>query len=123
MLNRRVYLAAPTADHPYRVFVVIDGPGLRIKLAGDVSPDPVTGRVTSVFDGLPQVPFTRFTRSVPGRRRAVLVNDVACGLQRTDTRLTPWSGGAGRHAHLNVPDEIRRRTARRAPTPSRSLRR
>jgi hypothetical protein len=94
VLNGQVYLAAPTADHPYRVFVVIDGPGLRIKLAGDVSPDPVTGRVTSVFDGLPQVPFTRFTLSFRGGDRAVLVNDVACGPQRTDTRLTPWSGGA-----------------------------
>ena len=68
----------------FRLYVVVDGPGVQVKLAGDVKLDPATGQITTIFDNLPQVPFTAFalqlqrraeggartTRRRAGRRRS-----------------------------------------------------
>ena len=93
-LDGDVFLGAPAAGDPFRLFVAIDLPGGWIKLPGSVSPDPDTGQLTTTFDGLPAVPFTAFTLSFRGGDRAVLVNDVACGTQRSEAALQPFSGGA-----------------------------
>ena len=94
VLDGDVFLATPTTDNPYGVFVAIPVPGGEIKLIGKVSPDPATGQLTSIFDGLPPVPFTRFTLTFRGGDKAVLVNDVACGTQTSQASLTPYSGTA-----------------------------
>jgi hypothetical protein len=91
-LDGDVYLGTPAPGDPYRVFVAIDLPGGWIKLPGSVSPDPATGQLTSTFAGLPAVPFTSFTLSFKGGDRAVLVNDVACGVQRSTASLAAFSG-------------------------------
>ncbi|MEA2479491.1 MAG: hypothetical protein QOJ07_1413, partial [Thermoleophilaceae bacterium] len=93
VLSGDVFLATPTAGDPFGLLVSIPLPGGRIKLTGTVTPDPATGQLTSVFEDLPQVPFTNFTLSFKGGDRGVLVNDVACGPQRTEALISPWSGG------------------------------
>jgi hypothetical protein len=93
-LHGTVSFAAATPARPLGLFVSVDQDGIRLKLAGDVRLDPATGRITTVFDNLPQVPFTSFTLSFQGGAKAVLANPVGCGEQRLTTRLTPWSGGA-----------------------------
>ncbi len=65
---------------------------------GDVKLDPATGQITTVFDNLPQVPFTSFALSFQGGPKAVLANPGACGEKEVTALLTPWSGGAAKTA-------------------------
>jgi hypothetical protein len=94
-LHGTVSFAAPTPARPLGLFVAVDESGVRLKLAGEVRLDPESGRITTVFDDLPQVPFTSFKLAFQGGARAVLANPAGCGEQTLTTRLTPWSGGRG----------------------------
>ena len=78
----------------YRLFVEVDERGVHLDLVGTVTLDPRTGRITTVFDDLPQVPFSSFALRFRGGDRAVLANPQACGTYTASARLTPWSGGA-----------------------------
>ena len=93
-LTGTVSFAAATPGRPLGLFVAVDQAGVRLKLAGAVQLDPATGQITTVFDDLPQVPFTSFTLTFQGGPRAVLANPAGCGAQTMTARLTPWSGGA-----------------------------
>ena len=66
---------------------------MQVKLAGDVKLDPATGQITTIFDNLPQVPFTSFALSFQGGPRAVLNNPPRAG-EGARAVLTPWSGTA-----------------------------
>jgi hypothetical protein len=74
-----VYLASPTAAEPWRIFVITRAHGVTIKLTGHISPDPATGRLTTTFDGNPQLPFTRLRLQFDGGPRAPLSNPPGCG--------------------------------------------
>ncbi len=78
----------------FRLYVVVDGPGVQVKLAGDVQLNPATGQITTVFDNLPQVPFTAFALRFNGGAKAVLNNPPTCGTKPLSATLTPWSGTA-----------------------------
>ncbi|HEX6025622.1 MAG TPA: hypothetical protein VFZ00_26755 [Solirubrobacter sp.] len=82
----------------FRLYVVVDDGGVVVKLAGDVRLDPATGQITTVFDNLPQVPFTKFALTFQGGARAVLQNPSTCGNKTLTALLTPWSGTAARTA-------------------------
>jgi len=77
-----------------RLMVEVNQSGVRLDLLGTVTLDQRTGRITTVFDELPQVPFTSFALTFQGGDRAVLANPRACGTYALSARLTPWSGGA-----------------------------
>jgi hypothetical protein len=85
---------ARDAEHPYRLFVVATLGSVRVKLIGEVTPDPDTGRLTAVFDNLPAVPFTRFALRFKGGERAVLSTPPTCGTDPARAELVPFSGGA-----------------------------
>jgi hypothetical protein len=89
-----IILGAQRPDQLLRLWFVVRGPGLLLKLPGKVDPDPVTGRLVATFDGTPQLPFTHLDTSFKGGSRAALVNPKACGTYTTHATLTPWSGGA-----------------------------
>src|SRR5262249_50534702 len=59
---------------PYRLFVSAAGSGVDVKLKGQVTLDQATGQITTVFDDLPQVPFTSFSLAFQGGPHAVLAN-------------------------------------------------
>jgi hypothetical protein len=82
----------------FRLYVVVQGSGVLVKLPGDVHLDPSTGQITTVFDGLPQVPFTSFALSFQGGAHAVLANPAGCGTKDLTAVLTPWSGTPARTA-------------------------
>jgi hypothetical protein len=88
-----VILGAQRPDQLLRLFFVVRGPGLLMKIPGKVDPDPVTGQLIATFDGSPQLPFTSLKTSFKGGPRAALVNPKACGTYTTRATLTPWSGG------------------------------
>ena len=72
------------------IYIVVEGSGVQIKLAGEVNLNQATGQLTARFPGLPQVPYSKLTIRFYGGPRAALV-PVGCGTLTTTTMLTPWS--------------------------------
>jgi hypothetical protein len=90
----------PASGKEYRIFVSAESPryGVYVRLIGEVKADPVTGRLTAVFDepkfgGLPQVPFSAFKLQFDGAK-GVLTSPPTCGPNTTNSVLTPWTGNA-----------------------------
>ena len=92
----------PTESNPWKLFLLLEGHGLRIKLPpGEVTVAP-NGQIRTVFRNNPEVPFTRFVLHTRG----------------------------GPNRHLDQPTRLRRAlrpvdrspvtTARRSPTPTAS---
>ncbi|HEX5929877.1 MAG TPA: hypothetical protein VFY48_10840 [Solirubrobacterales bacterium] len=94
-LNGTVYLAQQ-GSNPFNsllaLYLVIDSPdkGILIKLAGKVSPDPNTGRLTVSFDENPQAPIANVKLEFAGGNRAALINPPSCGTYDIKTQMTPW---------------------------------
>jgi hypothetical protein len=96
-LSGAVYVGSQQSDDPqsgrmFRIFLVAEGSGVRIKLEGGVKADPVTGRLTTVFENNPQQPFSNLTVKFFGGPEAVLATPPTCGPKTVDVRLTSWSG-------------------------------
>ncbi|MEA2496155.1 MAG: hypothetical protein QOJ29_4066, partial [Thermoleophilaceae bacterium] len=72
----------------------VEGFGLSVRLKGRVTPDPVTGQLTTTFADTPQVPFTDFILNLGGGPSATLANPLACGPAATSSTITPYSGNA-----------------------------
>ncbi len=81
----------PTADKPWKLFLLIEGAGLRIKLVGDVTVAE-DGQVTNVFKNQPQVPFSRLDVNLRGNGRAILRNPNDCGTFEGAASLEGWNG-------------------------------
>jgi hypothetical protein len=95
-LKGGVYLASQ-GDNPFgsllALYIAAADPqsGVVVKLAGQVSADPVTGQLTATFDNNPQLPFEDLKLDFNGGPRAALVNPAACGTYTTTSELTPYS--------------------------------
>jgi hypothetical protein len=68
--------------------------GISIKLAGTVEPDPKTGQIRTVFDELPQLPFSHFRLHFREGGRSPLITPPLCGPHTTEALLTPWANPA-----------------------------
>jgi hypothetical protein len=81
----------PTPASPWKLFLLIEGQGLRIKLVGntDVAED---GQIHNIFVEQPEVPFTQFDLNLRGGDRAVLANPNDCDTHDGHVLLTGWSG-------------------------------
>ncbi len=91
------YLAAQDAN-PFgsliALYLIAEDPvaGIRVKLAGQVSPDPVTGQLVSTFENTPQLPFEELNLHFFGTARAPLSTPALCGTYTTNASIAPWSG-------------------------------
>jgi hypothetical protein len=63
---------------------------LLVKLAGQVSADPGSGRLVASFDDLPQLPYSHLNVHFRESQRAPLATPQACGSYATETGLNPW---------------------------------
>lgn len=90
-----IYLAKPH-DNPFgslvAIYLVARGPGLVVKLPGRVQLDPTSGRITTVFDDNPQLPFEHLHLEFHGGARSQLVTPPTCGIYATQSEFTGWSG-------------------------------
>ncbi len=76
------------------MYIVVYDPisGVRVKIPGEVKPNPVTGQLVSTFDDTPQLPFEDLTLHFFGGSRAPLGTPALCGSYTTTASITPWSG-------------------------------
>ena len=108
-----LYIAAPH-ENPFGSLIAlymvarIPDRGIVVKQAGEVEADPHTGRLTTTFDDLPQLPFRAFNLHFRSGGRAPLVTPPACGTFPLTARFTPWSAADPNNP---APDEIVTRTS------------
>jgi hypothetical protein len=98
-LKGSLFIAKPYAN-PFNsllaLYFVIKNPrlGIIIKQSAKVEPNPQTGRLVTVVENIPQLPFSHFTLHFREGSRSPLVTPPACGTYDAKTELTPWSGGS-----------------------------
>ncbi len=98
-----VYLATQE-ENPFKsliaIYIVLEDPqtGIVVKLAAEVSPDPLTGQLSTTVTDAPQVPVEDFDFSFFEGPRAPLRTPAACGTHTTNTEITPWTAPEGQSA-------------------------
>ncbi len=92
-----LYVAQPYAN-PFKsliaVYVVAKSRaerGVLVKLAGKVTPDPSTGRLTVTFENDPPLQFDRFNFHFREGAQAPLISPSTCGTYTTSANLYPYS--------------------------------
>ncbi len=104
LLHGAVYLAKPY-QNPFgsliAIYLVVEDPdtGIVVKLAGKVTPDPSTGRLTTTVTENPQQPLEDVELDFFKGARAPLKTPLACGTYTTTSTLTPWSSPEGQDVH------------------------
>ncbi|MGV1050441.1 MAG: hypothetical protein ACOYD4_18170, partial [Solirubrobacterales bacterium] len=91
-----VYLAAPHAnpfDSLLALYIIARAParGVVVKQAGLVTPNPITGQLTTSFDGLPPIPYSSFEVRLREGARAPLITPQLCGTYDTTARLYSYA--------------------------------
>jgi hypothetical protein len=86
-----VYYGERTPTAFNRLFVDVPVPGIHLKLTGRVTLNASNGQVTTVFQDLPQLPFTAFSLTFQGGDRSVLVTPQTCGTHTLTEDLVPYA--------------------------------
>jgi hypothetical protein len=69
--------------------------GIGLKFPGQVSADPRTGRIVTVFDDLPEIAHvSRIRVRLREGARSPLITPARCGTYNTEAKLTPWANPA-----------------------------
>ena len=85
-----VYLGTQP-DDTFRLLVDVAIPGARLKLIGHVHPNHDNGQITTVFDNLPQIPFTQFGITFNGGSHSILSTPPTCGSHTATSSLVPYT--------------------------------
>lgn len=116
--NGYVYLEDPLGNDAttrYRLAIAVELPGRTIVVRGRVlidgsstiptggtgSVDTGTGQITTSFDAVPDLSFSRFAIDFNTGPRALLTNPDTCGSHTIESTITPSSGGAAQAAVVN----------------------
>ena len=90
-----LYLGGPPSGvitkPPFTLYLTLTGKGVLVKIRGTVTPNPVTGQLTTVFDENPQFPFSELKLQLNGGSRAPDANPSVCGEYHAESVLTPWT--------------------------------
>ena len=65
--------------------------GVLVRQALKVTPNPVTGQLTTEVDNVPQLPFSRFHLQFRSGQRSPLITPPACGTYAVKAQLYPYS--------------------------------
>jgi hypothetical protein len=81
--------------------VAINDPqsGSVVKLAGEVTPNPSTGQLTTTFSDNPQLPFEDFDLHFFGGASGALRTPAVCGNHTATSSLVPWTAPEGAPAN------------------------
>jgi hypothetical protein len=97
-VNGSLYIATPY-ENPFAsllaLYIVIKNPtlGIVVRQPLKVESDPVTGRLTTVSEDLPELPFSHFKLHFREGTRSPLASPPGCGTYNAEAVLTPSSGG------------------------------
>lgn len=91
-MTGHIYLADQTPQQLLKIYLVAQGSGVTVKLAGPIEADPVTGQLTATFTDNPQLPVSDIELAFKTGPRAPLANPRTCGTATTTASLSPWSG-------------------------------
>jgi hypothetical protein len=92
-----LYIAKPY-ENPFNsllaMYLVLQNSklGISVKQPLKVTPDPVTGQLTTVAEELPQLPFSHFKLHFREGARSPLTTPQACGTYDAEATLYPYSG-------------------------------
>jgi hypothetical protein len=89
-LTGSIYLGTPISGDEYRIFLVMEGHGVSIRLPGKISADTGTGQLTATFQENPPLPFNELVLRLFGGPHAALANPLSCGPATTTSDLTPY---------------------------------
>jgi len=93
-LEGEVILASQN-DNPFHstfaVYMAVKGPGVFLKIPGELNIDKQTGQMRTVFDDLPQLPFNSVTFDFRGGPTAPFTTPNTCGTYKTRTEITSWA--------------------------------
>jgi hypothetical protein len=64
--------------------------GVMIKVPGKISADPQSGRLTTTFEDLPQLPYTHFQAHFREGQRSLMATPATCGDYLGGLDLVPW---------------------------------
>ena len=81
----------PAGSKPWKLYLMIEGAGLRIKLVGDVTVSE-EGQVSNFFVNQPEVPFDRLDVTLRGGNNGILRNPETCGKADGSASLDGWNG-------------------------------
>lgn len=94
-LKGSVFLAKQN-DNPFgstlAMYLVAEGHGALVKLAGRIDANADTGQLTTTFDNNPQVPFSDLHVELFGGPHAPLSNPNRCGTYTATAVFTAWTG-------------------------------
>jgi hypothetical protein len=93
-LQGSVYLATPHQNPSGNLlagYIVLEGEGIIIKLAGQFQTNKETGQITASFLENPQTPFEEFKFQFFEGARGALRTPAVCGTYTTTATLTPFS--------------------------------
>ncbi|HEV2997688.1 MAG TPA: hypothetical protein VGX16_01165, partial [Solirubrobacteraceae bacterium] len=108
-LKGSVYLAQPE-HNPFNsllaFYVVVEGSGVLVKLAGHVEANLFTGQLTTRFEETPQLPFSDLKLKLFGGPRAALLTPQTCGIYQARSLLTSWSSSTETPVSLESPFSV-----------------
>lgn len=97
-VNGSLFIAKPY-ENPFgsllAMYMVIKNStlGIVVKQPLKIESDPVTGRITTIAEDLPQLPFSHFKLHFREGARSPLATPPSCGSHGIKAVLTPWAGG------------------------------
>jgi hypothetical protein len=105
-LNGNIYLGKPASTPiegpPYTIYLAAESPryGILVRLLGTVTPNPVTGQLTTTFRNVPggtfnnpESPFNNLTMHFNSGPYAPIANPISCGTSASTTEFVPFSTG------------------------------
>lgn len=94
-INGSIFLAKPF-DNPFGSLIGVyliaksSAHGILVKVPGELVPDAGTGRLTAIFQQLPQLPYSHLRVFFREGQRAPLASPPSCGAYPLEMDLNPW---------------------------------